>query len=260
VGLVAVDSKDELPAGTGGPDDARLNAYLDGAQKLAARGASIVVMPEKIENLDDPAILRAKAGLGVAAAATHTAIVSGWSLHTGGVWRNAAWVFGPDGKQYVDYDKRHMVPAFESKYRVGTRPAFLNLNGARYGVAICKDMDFPQIGRDNAGVNAMLVPAWDFKTDAWLHGRMAMLRSVESGFTLIRAARNGTLSVNDQFGRVIAERPSKAAPTSILFVDAPLAPGKPTPFDQGGWLFGWVCAALTALMIVWGVLPRKKAA
>ena len=29
-----------------------------------------------------------------------------------------------------------------------------------------------------------LVPAWDFVTDGWLHGRMAILRCVESGFSI----------------------------------------------------------------------------
>jgi apolipoprotein N-acyltransferase len=259
VGLEAIDAKDELPNGSGGPDDARLSAYLDGAHALAARGASIVVMPEKIENLDDAAAVRAKAGLGVSASADHAAILAGVSLHGKDGWRNVAWLFGPDGKQYVDYDKHHMVPAFESKYRVGKTYAVITLNGAKYGVAICKDMDFPALGRAYAGVNAMLVPAWDFKVDGWLHGRMAMLRSVENGYSLIRAARNGRLTVNDRFGRVIADQPSRRQPISLLSADAPLAPGTPTVFDKGGWLFGWGCLGLTVLIILAGWLPRKKA-
>ncbi len=260
VGLVAIDDKHELPQGTGRPDDARLSAYLGGAAQAAAQGAQIVVLPEKIENLDDQGATNAKAGLGVAATVNHITLLTGLSLHGKDGWRNVAWLFGPDGKQYVDYDKHHMVPAFESKYRIGKSPAFADLNGARYGVAICKDMDFPDLSRGYAGVRAMLVPAWDFKTDAWLHGRMAIMRSVESGFSMIRAARNGRLTVNDQFGRVIAEKASNAAPVSVLVADAPLAPGQPTPFDQGGWVFGWVCAVLGGLIVVSLWLPSRKAA
>jgi len=43
-------------------------------------------------------------------------------------------------------------------------------------------MDFPTLGRRYAalGVDALLVPAWDFDQDAWWHARMAILRGVET--------------------------------------------------------------------------------
>ena len=43
---------------------------------------------------------------------------------------------------------------------------------------ICKDMDFPLLSRQygNDGAGLMLVPAYDFVTDGWLHGRMAILK------------------------------------------------------------------------------------
>jgi len=34
---------------------------------------------------------------------------------------------------------------------------------------------------------------------------MAILRSVENGFSMVRAARRGRLTINDQFGRVTSE-------------------------------------------------------
>jgi apolipoprotein N-acyltransferase len=261
VGLVAIDAKPDMPDGTGGPDDARLSAYLDAANSLAGHGAKIVVIPEKIENLDDAGALRARAGASIAALSARTPIVLGLSLHLKDSWRNAAWMFDASGRQIVDYDKRHMVPGFESKYRVGSKDAIVAIDGVKYGVAICKDMDFPALGRGYAGVNAMLVPAWDFHVDGWLHGRMAMLRSVENGYALVRAARNGRLTVNDRFGRVVADRRSNAAPVSRLLADAPLGPGEPTLYDRGGWLFGWVCAGLGLLLILtqWFVKPRKAA-
>ena len=59
---------------------------------------------------------------------------------------------------------------------------------SRIGIAICKDMDFPTLRRRYAALRAeaLLVPACDFRQDAWWHARMAILRGVESAFTVIR--------------------------------------------------------------------------
>ena len=60
----------------------------------------------------------------------------------------------------------------------------LNLHGSRAGLQICKDMDFPQLSREYArdGANLLLVPAWDFDLDRWLHARMAVLRGGREWF------------------------------------------------------------------------------
>jgi hypothetical protein len=52
----------------------------------------------------------------------------------------------------------------------------------RYGVEICKDMDFPALTQRyaDANVELLLVPAWDFRVDGWLHSRMAIMRGVEN--------------------------------------------------------------------------------
>ena len=76
----------------------------------------------------------------------------------------------------------------------------------RTGVAICKDMHFPALGRENAvqGAALMLVPAWDFDRDGWmsdrLTARLTALRGVESGFAIARSTRGGVSSVSDRFG------------------------------------------------------------
>ena len=51
----------------------------------------------------------------------------------------------------------------------------------RSSVAICKDLDYPPLGRAyaRAEVGLLLVPAWDFQNDGWLHSRMAVMRGVE---------------------------------------------------------------------------------
>jgi apolipoprotein N-acyltransferase len=113
----------------------------------------------------------------------------------------------------------------------------------RVGIAICKDMDFPALGRRYAalGVDALLVPGWDFERDAWWHARMAVLRGVESGFAVVRAARNGLLTVSDRYGRIVDVAASSSAPVASLAVLAPLGSGEPTVYARLGDAFGWLC-------------------
>ena len=84
-------------------------------------------------------------------------------------------------------------------------------------------MDFTPLSRQygEAGTGLMLVPAWDFDLDRWLHGHMAVMRGVESGFSIARAAKQGYLTVSDDRGRILAETRSDAAPFATLIADVP---------------------------------------
>ena len=60
-------------------------------------------------------------------------------------------------------------------------------------------MGFPRLAAryGRAGVEAMLSPAWDFVSDGEDHARMAVLRGIEQGFSVIRTASQGRLTVSD---------------------------------------------------------------
>jgi apolipoprotein N-acyltransferase len=68
----------------------------------------------------------------------------------------------------------------------------------------------------------MLVPAWDFVVDRSWHGHIAVMRGVEDGFSIARAAKNGYLTVSDDRGRIVGETRSDSAPFATLLVDVPL--------------------------------------
>jgi apolipoprotein N-acyltransferase len=108
-------------------------------------------------------------------------------------------------------------------------------------------MDFEgMIRRDEVATKPLYlaVPAWDFGKDGWSHGRIAILHSVENGVPMARAARDGLLTLNDRYGRIVA-----AAKTTdgfkTLVGDLPLdGRGGETLYDRIGDLFAWLCAAL----------------
>ena len=174
--------------------------------------------------------------------------------------RNRLYVFPPGGR-VATYDKRHLIPGLESSaIEAGRGPVLAaDVSGLRLGGAICKDFDFTDTSRQLAASRAQLVvaPAWDFDEDAWLHGRMAMLRAVEGGFTLVRSARRGEMSVSDRYGRVLAEAPS-GPDAPLLVAQAPI-PHEPTPlYARIGDVFGWACAAFA--LLIWGssLLARRR--
>ncbi|MGH9694361.1 MAG: nitrilase-related carbon-nitrogen hydrolase, partial [Bryobacteraceae bacterium] len=126
-------------------------------------------------------------------------------------------------------------------------------------IEICKDMDFPRLSREygSEGVGLLLVPAWDFRIDDWLHGRMAILRGVESGFTIARTAKQGLMTVSDNRGRVSAQQSSGAAPFSVLIATAPVSHAGTLYARWGDW-FAWLdIAALIALSLMRGARAGK---
>jgi apolipoprotein N-acyltransferase len=105
------------------------------------------------------------------------------------------------------YAKRHLVPFLETEFTPGHSSGWL---GEGRAMEICKDMDFPRTILADAqyGIRLMGVPAGDFGKDAWLHARMAIMRGVENGFAIVRAANEGLLTASDAEGRVIAQKHS----------------------------------------------------
>lgn len=218
-----------------------------------------MVLPEKIAFLAEADVAEALQVIGEITQAQNMRIVVGFTVEEGGRRFNRAYVVEPSGATRL-YDKRHLIPGFESDLTVGERDLVFVADGVRYGVAICKDLDFPALGRSygRAGIDVMLVPAWDFGRDGWLHGRMAVLRGVEGGYSMVRAPRNGDFTFSDAFGRILHE-PDSGAPSDVLVSGrVPMSPG-PTLYARIGDVFGWAMLALGSLLVAWTLLTRRRA-
>jgi apolipoprotein N-acyltransferase len=85
--------------------------------------------------------------------------------------------------------------------------------------------------------------------DGWLHGRMAVLRGVESGFTVARAAKQGLLTVSDDRGRILAEQDAATPRVASLVASAPVRHDDTIYARLGDW-FAWLdIGALTAMLV-----------
>ncbi len=91
----------------------------------------------------------------------------------------------------------------------------------------------------------MLVPGWDFRLDRRWHGHIAVMRGVEDGFSVVRAARDGNLTVSDNLGRITAEVRSDSAPMATLIADVPVVHNRTLYVRLGDW-FGWFAMVVLA--------------
>ncbi len=222
-----------------------VRGYGDRIDRLARDGATLIVLPEKMTGATPASVPEAAAMLADAARRNQVTVVAGINRVAIDPRRNVAWVFGPDGRQVVEYDKHHMLPGPETGYLVGAKPALFSAPHAQAGVAICKDMDFQGWSRQYGGrdVRLLAVPAWDFVVDGRLHFRMALARGIENGFAMVRAAEQGLLTVTDGYGRMIASKTSGSE--ALLVADVAPGPGATFYTRTGDWC-GWLAVGLAA--------------
>jgi apolipoprotein N-acyltransferase len=251
VGLITSDEKANVMVTDPGADTERLfGDYAREAGKLAGQGAQAIVMPEKIGVTLQGKAAGTDAILQSVASRTGATVVAGVVHVDAPVKYNEARIYTP-GADVQRYDKEHMLPPFESNLTIGTTRVLLARPQQEWGVAICKDMDFtsPSHLYGKAGAGLMLVPGWDFVVDASWHGHIAVMRGVEDGFSIARAAKQGFLTVSDDRGRILGEVSSSSAPFATLLVSVPAAHDWTVYQWLGDW-FAWVAIALLVVVAI----------
>jgi apolipoprotein N-acyltransferase len=259
VALIASDLREnELPS----TQDDALRLFRDYAAQIDAltgQNVQAIVIPEKIAVVLPAYLSEVDSLFSAAAARTGAIVVVGLVRRdSNGLW-NEARIYSPDGSPARTYEKHHMLPPFESKFTIGTSRTLLPESSGLWGVAICKDMDFPRLSRQYGleGTGLLLVPAWDFDADGWWHGRMAILRGVEDGFSIARAPRHGVLTVTDDRGRVLAERATNSQPFTVLVAQVPVQHESTVYARWGDW-FAWVCVFLVFVILLSLAWPRSR--
>lgn len=210
-------------------------AAAQGAKLAVTAEGGILANPEWRGDVFAPLVAAAKQ--------SHIEIVAGIALRHPPA--DIAVTFHPDGSMQR-YDKRHLVPGLETRFVPGRGPGLL---GRGRATAICKDMDFPSTIRRDAknGIRLMAVPAGDFLMDDWIHARMAVMRGVENGFAVVRAANQGLDTISDAQGRVLARQNYRPSGVYFIVADVPLGPG-PTLYTRIGDVFAWAAIAAAILL------------
>jgi len=244
VGLVSLEHPIR-PSLASAEGQALLQRYLTAVQQLADQGATVAVIPETSFATADHTVPA------FATLARNRGLLLDVGIEYQGTQpreRNIAMVFPPSGDPPATYSKRHLIPVFEDRYAPGNAYRLLDAP-SRTGLAVCKDMDFHDISRTYGALGAqlLLVPAWDFGVDGWLHSRMAIMRGVESGFAIARVARRGRLTLSDNRGRVVAESSSETQDAQLIGT-LPLHRHRTLYTRWGDW-FAYADLALLGLLL-----------
>lgn len=233
--------------------------YTDSINSLTEKGAELVVLPERAFNVNAETESGIMQMLENTARKNHVYIIAGYTNFKNKPSRNSALVIDTAGNIICDYNKVHLVTGFESQFAPGNGTGVFVLEGFQAGTAICKDLDFPvhlrKYGRKNTEI--VCIPAWDFVQDDWLHSRMAILRGVENGFSEVRAARQGRLTISDCFGRINSEASSVHKKDVTLLGEVTILK-KSTIYSRYGDWFGILNLVASIGLIVVGSSRRSR--
>jgi apolipoprotein N-acyltransferase len=232
--------------------------YAEFVSQLANGGARLVVLPERALNIDPQTESTLTNILSSTAGQKNVFIVSGYTNFKTAAHRNSSLVIDANGRLVVDYNKVYLVPGLEKQFTPGSSIGLFEFNNIKTGTAICKDLDFPSYIKNYgvAGIDFLNIPAWDFVTDDWLHSRMAILRGVENGFSEVRTARQGRLTISDAYGRVIAEANSSSGKAVTLTGNVPIQKLN-TIYNRWGNWFG-IANIIAALFFIFLIVTMKK--
>lgn len=226
-----------------------VGVYGRRADELAEKGAQIVLLPEKLVGITQEYDTTVYSMFRETAHKSRAIIIAGFNDIKAPLSINEAMVFFPL-EITLRYMKKYFVPGIETNYLSGRDPLVFQYDGVNIGVEICKDMDFLSWSREYGirDVKILFVPAWDFTIDGRLHSRMAVMRGVENGFSIVRCAQQGLLTVSDCKGRIISEKAS--GPETIL--QSAISPGTgKTFYSATGVCFAWLNVLFIVAFIPW---------
>jgi len=261
LGLVTVD--ESAYKGVYGHDPVKENKltdlYLLEVSGLADQGAKVILLPEKAIIVTDSTAAPILQKFIQLAMNRQVQIIIGGTRQRPGFYLNNAWVISNRGKLLADYQKVNLfIGEAMDGCRPGNKTGIFNPGSTNEGIAICKDLDFQQfiLGYSKKKPSVLYVPAWDFIVDGWLHARMAILRSVEGGFSMVRNARQGRLTLSDWRGKVLSDANSESGHHTILLGNLSVEP-HPTIYAKAGDWFGLV-NGIAAIGFIFFMIKKRK--
>ncbi len=189
-------------------------------------------------------------------------------------YHNSAYLLNPDGGVLGKYDKVHLVPYGEyvplkrlfpflgkivqavGDFVPGRKGQVLSIDSTEFGVLICFEVIFPELGRAMALNGAQFLV--NITNDAWFgrssapyqHMSMAVFRAVETRRAIARAANTGISAFIDPLGRKLKKTP--------LFREAVLTQSLPimernTLYVSWGFIFEKLCLGLLGVFAAWHI-------
>jgi apolipoprotein N-acyltransferase len=191
----------------------------------------------------------------------------------------SAAIFDKDGTYLGRYDKIHRVPWGEyvpykqlfffagklvdgvGRMDAGTQHKVFQLDGHKDAVFICYDSIFGDEVREFVKNGAEVLvnisdDGWYGETGAiWQHLDMARMRAIENRRWILRDTNTGITTAIDPHGRGIFSTPRHVRAAFAFPFDYR---NDITFYTQHGDWFAWICALVSAAMLVMSFLPRRE--
>ena len=258
VGMVALDEgvyKNGIYPKNDSDEFGILRQYEQEMGKLGEEGVKLVVLPEKAVPMTESAADRLRSEMTDMADRYGMRIVIGYTAIDPKPMRNMAALIDPGDGVMKAYEKVHLFEgeAIEG-FGQGSAPGVFG----NEGVAICKDYDFESYMREygKRGVAMMYDPAWDFVRDGWWHSRVAIVGAVANGYSLVRNAREGRMTISDDRGRVQYEASSESRKLTSMVGWVKPSTGRTLYSRWGDW-FGWLIVVASVASLIYLAARRS---
>ncbi len=175
--------------------------------------------------------------------------------------QNQSLLVDPSGQIAWSYDKTYPVFPGESFIVIsgdGNLPV-IDTPFGRMSTAICNDLHYPALLRQ-AGQNHTSILIAPFDDDPTIDTQgpaEAAFRTIENGFSTIRAAGQGLSMITDPEGRVLASQDYFTTSSHILVATLPVH-SENTIYSRIGDLFAYLCVAGLFVLVIWSSLHHKQ--
>jgi apolipoprotein N-acyltransferase len=175
-------------------------------------------------------------------------------------FENKYVIYKPDGSLGYTYNKHEPVPG-EPSIKGREEIETVLMQGIELGGVICYDYDFPYLakafGRNDADIVA--VPSSDWRGIDPIHTKMAALRSIEQGHSVLRSTRFGLSAAINPIGEFTAQMDSFDTNDRVMIAHLPES-NLFTVYSLIGDLFVYLCIAwiIIYLMIGTKLVAFKK--
>jgi apolipoprotein N-acyltransferase len=178
---------------------------------------STVIFPDEEEQWID--------GLSLLANESNITLVACYIILTSDApfrYENKYITFHPDGTMGYTYNKHEPVPGEPAAKGTEALETF-NVEGLKVGGVICYDYDFPYLAREYGRLDADIVaiPSSDWRGIDPIHTKMAALRAVEQGHSILRSTRLGLSAAINPLGEFEAQMSSFDKNDRIMIAHLP---------------------------------------
>lgn len=145
--LIASDAPEDLNPGSPAETQQIFERYADHVKSLAGRRIQLFVLPETIGAVTDADHAEFDAFFSKLAKETGAYIEVGVARIMASGAANQERLYSPQGDLLATYDKHHLLPPGENRFTPGTQRAVVSGVSGKWGLEICKDLDFPRLSR-----------------------------------------------------------------------------------------------------------------